>query len=135
MHTNFSLDPHLEADSLHITNLALCHVRLMNNARFPWILLIPRRPQVYEIFDLSETDRHTLMNELCLASGSLQLLTNAEKMNIGALGNIVPQLHVHVIARFSSDSAWPNPVWGSAAEPYTTEHAAQMIASVRAMLK
>lgn len=109
----FTLDTRLEDDSLPIAEWPLCEVRLMNNARFPWLLLVPRREHAREITDLLPADQQQLMHEITRASRALQALTGAQKMNIGALGNIVPQLHIHVIARFTHDAAWPNPVWGT----------------------
>ncbi|QCK85701.1 HIT domain-containing protein [Phreatobacter aquaticus] len=106
------LDARLAADSVPVADLALCQVRLMNDATYPWLLLIPRRPGAIEIIDLSAADRATLMNEIALVSGMIRDMTGCDKLNVAALGNMVPQLHVHVIARFQGDPAWPGPVWG-----------------------
>lgn len=114
----FALHPKLAADSVAVTQLALCEVRLMNNSNFPWLLLIPARESLKEITDLASADQHVLIDEIAHVSRVLQTITSAEKMNIAALGNQVPQLHIHVISRFSSDSAWPNPIWGIAGKPY-----------------
>lgn len=134
MMPEFILDPRLEGDSLPIMDLALCHVRLMNNARFPWLLLVPRVAGAREITDLTDEAQQQLMREIATASRRLQTLTGAEKMNIGALGNMVPQLHVHVIARFRGDAAWPNPVWGTGGEPYDGTAAAERVAQLRETL-
>lgn len=131
----FALDARLEADSLPLTCLGLCEVRLMNNARFPWLLLVPMQNGLREFTDLSATDQTLLMQEITLCSRALQEHSGAEKMNIGALGNMVPQLHVHVIARFAADAAWPNPVWGTGGEPYATQQAEALISAIRAKVK
>jgi len=116
----FELDTRLEADSLHVANLSLCTVRLMNDQRFPWLLLIPRRPNKEEVLDLAEQDQLELWDEIRRLARVLESLFSPDKLNIAALGNQVRQLHVHLIARFKDDPAWPNPVWGNgAAEPYS----------------
>ncbi len=106
-------DPRLEADSTYITDLDLCQVRLNHNAAFPWILLIPRQPDLVEIIDLSARDQQVLMQDIVRASKVMKQLFNPTKINVASLGNVVPQLHVHIIARYQSDSAWPGPVWNS----------------------
>ena len=116
---DFALHPRLAADTLPVGDLPLCRVLLMGDARFPWLILVPRRPGLREFGDLPAEERAALMEEICTASRALQDETGAEKMNVGALGNAVAQLHIHVVARSSGDAAWPGPVWGSgAAEPY-----------------
>lgn len=107
-----TLNEELAKNSRLITDLPLCEVRIQNEARFPWILLVPKRDNVAEIIDLTQEDQEQLLKELCIASKVMQTSFNADKLNIGALGNIVRQLHVHVIARYETDLAWPNPVWG-----------------------
>lgn len=106
------LNEELAKNSRFVTDLPLCEVRIQNEARFPWILLIPKRDNIVEIIDLSIEDQEQLLKELRIASKVMQESFNADKLNIGALGNIVKQLHVHVIARYETDLAWPNPVWG-----------------------
>lgn len=108
-----SLDPRLESDSTFITTLKLCDVRLNHNAAFPWILLIPRREGISEIIDLTPSDQQLLMEEIVLVSQLVQQLFQPTKLNIASLGNIVSQLHVHVVARYNSDKAWPHPIWNS----------------------
>lgn len=108
-----NLDPRLEESSTFVTDLQLCQVRLSHNAKFPWLLLIPRQDGVREIIDLSEEDQVTLMKEIAQTSGILQTLFQPDKLNIAALGNVVPQLHVHVVARYEQDEAWPHPIWNS----------------------
>ncbi len=104
------IDPRIEADSTFVTNLSLCQVRLYNNAAFPWVMLIPNA-SVIEIVDLSEADQQTLMKEICQASTVMRQLYNPKKLNIASLGNAVPQMHVHIVARYEDDGAWPRPVW------------------------
>jgi diadenosine tetraphosphate (Ap4A) HIT family hydrolase len=106
-------DPRLESDSTFITALELCDVRLSHNAAFPWILLIPKHNGIFEIIDLSPSDQQLLMQEIVLASQILQQLFQPTKLNVASLGNVVPQLHVHIVARYNSDRAWPHPVWNS----------------------
>ena len=107
----FVLDPKLEADTLHIADIGLTELRLMNDKRFPWLILIPKRPDVAELYELSPLDQTMLTFEASQISQMLRKMTGAKKMNIAALGNQVRQLHIHVIARFEGDSAWPNPVY------------------------
>jgi diadenosine tetraphosphate (Ap4A) HIT family hydrolase len=119
MSLGFCLDPRLEADSIWLGRLALCQLRLMNDARFPWLILIPEIPGISEIHALEPDRRGLLMEEVAKVSAALQQATGADKMNVGALGNLVPQLHFHIVARFRNDSAWPAPVWGCGAPvPY-----------------
>lgn len=115
----FELDPRLDADTLPVIDWALSTVRLMNDSRYPWLILVPRRPGMRDIIDLSPSDRHQLNEEIDHATRALQSLTVADKMNVASLGNMVQQLHIHVIARFENDDAWPKPVWGvHPATPY-----------------
>jgi diadenosine tetraphosphate (Ap4A) HIT family hydrolase len=109
----FTLNPQLAADTVPVADWALSRVLLMNDARFPWLILVPRRAGLSELFDLKHAERMVLAEELNRASIGLKTMFNARKINVGALGNQVPQLHVHVIARQESDAAWPGPVWGS----------------------
>lgn len=116
----FVLHERLAADTVHIIDWPLCAVLLLNDSNYPWVVLVPRRHGVVEIHELDKTDRAILMEEIAEAATRLQKATGAHKMNVGALGNVVPQLHVHIIARFTSDSAWPRPVWGAVpAQPFT----------------
>lgn len=109
----WSLDPQLERDSVVVGNFSLSHVRLMNDANYPWLLLVPRRHDMSEITDLAEIDQAELMREVARAVRALKTETACDKINVAAIGNVVPQLHVHVIARFRTDRAWPKPVWGA----------------------
>src|SRR5215469_1720110 len=108
----FTLDPRLAADTAFVSDWPLSRVLLMNDARYPWLVLVPRRAGAVEIVDLSASDRALLIEEIARASEILRRLPGVSKLNVGALGNLVPQLHVHVLGRHSGDPAWPGPVWG-----------------------
>lgn len=110
--TPFHLHPQLASDTVFIDNLELCQLLLMNDKSYPWLVMVPRRTDIREIHDLSPDDQQTLMGEVTKVSRAVQQLFKADKMNVAALGNMVPQLHIHVIARFESDAAWPGPIWG-----------------------
>lgn len=115
----FTLHPALARDTVEITRLPLCRVLLMKDRRFPWVILVPEREALREIHELSREDRARLIEEVATVGEAMKRLYQADKLNVGALGNVVPQLHVHVVARFERDAAWPGPVWGSgAAFPY-----------------
>ena len=107
------LDPQLDNDTYEIGRLGLARVLLMNDARFPWLILVPERPGLAEVIDLPSEERALLWREVEQASEALRDIYSPDKLNVAALGNMVRQLHVHVIARFASDPAWPKPVWGS----------------------
>ena len=111
--TEFTLHDRLAADTLEVTRWPLSRVLLMNASQWPWLVLVPQRVGIREIHDLAPADQAILMQEISLASRTLAALARPDKINIGALGNLVPQLHVHVIARYKADPAWPKPVWGS----------------------
>lgn len=122
----FQLNPRLAADSMHLGDLPLCQLRLMNDSRFFWLLLIPRLSDAVEITDLNKTDYQQLWQEVRHLSEIIKPLLQADKLNIATLGNMVPQLHLHLIARFKTDAVWPNPAWGSGtAAPYSTEQLQQ----------
>jgi diadenosine tetraphosphate (Ap4A) HIT family hydrolase len=111
----FQLHERLAADTTFVADGPLSRVLLMNDARYAWLILVPRRDDVTELFQLSHDDRATLMEEVAQASKKLKTLTHCAKINVGALGNMVPQLHIHLIARNPGDAAWPGPVWGNGA--------------------
>ena len=106
------IDSRLAAGTLELDRWTLCHVRLMNDSAYPWLLLVPRASGIVEVGDLSPADRSELMEEIAEASAILRRMTDCHRINVAALGNVVPLLHVHVIARFTVDPAWPKPVWG-----------------------
>jgi diadenosine tetraphosphate (Ap4A) HIT family hydrolase len=108
----FALDPRLRADTRLVASLPLCDVRLMNDARYAWLVLVPRRGDLVEIADLNDADQTALWQEVNLATRALRAVAPCDKLNLGALGNIVKQLHVHLVARCEGDAAWPGPVWG-----------------------
>lgn len=110
---DWSLHPQLAADGVSLGDLPLCCVLLMRDASYPWLVLVPRRAQASEILDLSPPERATLIEEIARAGAALKSVSGCDKLNVAALGNVVPQLHVHVIARFRADPAWPRPVWGA----------------------
>lgn len=108
----------------------------MNDRRFPWLILVPRKNNVRELFDLSPEDYRTAMQEVRETAERFAQLTQAHKMNVAALGNMVPQLHIHIIARFETDAAWPAPVWNSAApsQPYADAECAVLLEKIRSRL-
>ena len=108
----FHLDDRLARDSVLITTLGLCQLRLQNDCRWPWVVLVPQRNDVSELFDLTPLDQAVLTFETNLVASALKEVTGAVKINVGALGNIVRQLHVHIIARNEGDPCWPGPIWG-----------------------
>jgi diadenosine tetraphosphate (Ap4A) HIT family hydrolase len=110
----WALDPLLERDTTPVGDMPLCRVLLIDDANYPWLLLVPRRHEVVEMIDLSYIEQAQLMGEIAEASRTLKAITGCHKINVAALGNVVPQLHVHVIARSRGDTAWPKPVWGAA---------------------
>jgi len=129
----FELHPVLENDSILIGRFGLCQIRLINDRNYPWVLLVPEREGITEIHQLSIEDRCLLAEESALLSATLAELFKADKMNVAALGNMVPQLHVHHIVRYQTDPAWPAPIWGKVpAKPYsekTLEETADKIAA------
>jgi diadenosine tetraphosphate (Ap4A) HIT family hydrolase len=132
---DFSLDPRLQADTQHVASLPLCEVLLMNDARYPWLILVPRRNGLVEILDVPESAQQELWQEVHHVAAALREAVPCDKLNIGALGNIVRQLHVHVIARREGDAAWPGPVWGQGqAEPYAERELQSRIARLQALL-
>lgn len=135
MSVGFSLDLRLTADTLPVCDLPISIVRLMNDARFPWLILVPRRNGVTEILDLSSADRRQLFNEIMQVASAMKMVCTPKKLNVATIGNIVPQLHVHVVARNESDAVWPRPVWGvGTPEPYQTPVADVLIASLKRAL-
>lgn len=110
---SFILDPRLEKDTEFLHDLPLSQVRLSKNAAFPWIMLIPRQNNIVEIIDLSVADQDQLLREIRAASHIVKALFAPTKINVANLGNVVPQLHVHVVARYDTDKAWPGPIWNS----------------------
>lgn len=132
----FLLHPQLEADTLVVGDLPLCRLLLMNDARFPWVILVPRRLDVSEVYDLPMQEQQMLWQESALVAEKLMQLTKADKMNLAALGNVVPQLHVHHVARFKTDAVWPKPIWGQGtAEPYSEADKQLMLRNLSEMFR
>lgn len=130
------LHPQLAEDTHPVASLGLCELRLMDDGNYPWLVLVPRVADAVELLDLADTQRHAITDEIDLASRALRELFRPHKLNVAALGNLVPQLHVHVIARFQHDPAWPAPVWGCVtARPYSPEALVERIASLQAALR
>jgi diadenosine tetraphosphate (Ap4A) HIT family hydrolase len=131
----WALDPLLQRDTTPVGDLPLCRVLLINDANYPWVLLVPRRHETVEIIDLEYVEQAQLMTEVSHASRTLKTMTRCDKINVAALGNVVPQLHVHVIARTRGDAAWPKPVW-NVAPPQDYEPAARdkLVATLRQSL-
>ena len=128
----WSLHPQLARDTAPVGDLALARVLAMNDANYPWVILVPRRAGVVEIIDLDEADRGRLMAEITQVSAALKQLTGCDKLNVAAIGNVVPQLHVHVVARRTSDAAWPRPVWGVMQPlPHDAEEVQTFISTLR----
>jgi diadenosine tetraphosphate (Ap4A) HIT family hydrolase len=118
----FELDRRLNADSVPLLWLGLCELRLMDDRRWPWLILVPQRPGMVEVHDMTPLDQTMLVFESNMVAQALKNVTNCTKINTGTLGNIVRQLHVHVVARSEGDPGWPGPVWGfGAREPYRPE--------------
>jgi diadenosine tetraphosphate (Ap4A) HIT family hydrolase len=135
MTDNYTLDPRLAAYSFPLGPLELCEVRLFNDARFPWLILVPARAGLTEIIDLDEAGRQILMRDVARAAKALRAVTRCHKLNVAALGNQVRQLHVHVIARFETDEAWPNPVWGRGTRVvYAAEAVAEFAQAMRSAM-
>jgi diadenosine tetraphosphate (Ap4A) HIT family hydrolase len=121
--TEFALHPRLAADTVPVADWTLSRVLLMNDARYPWLVLVPRRPGAVELFDLDARDRTLLIEEIARAGERLRCLDGVAKINVGALGNIVRQLHIHVVGRNAADASWPSPVWGSGEAVTYAQHA------------
>lgn len=130
------LHPRLADDTHPVAHWTLSELRLMDDENHPWLILVPRVEGAVELVDLSDAQQEQLMAEIAAASRGLQVAFKPHKLNVAALGNLVPQLHVHVIARFEHDIAWPRPVWGMAsAQPYSPEALVRRIEHLQAALK
>ncbi|KAA5603438.1 HIT domain-containing protein [Blastochloris sulfoviridis] len=131
----FAMDARLEQGSVPLADLPLSVVRLVDDARFPWLLLIPRLAGVVDLIDIAPADRAVLIEEIAAAASALKEATGCTKLNVATLGNQVPQLHIHVIARFRGDAAWPDPVWGKGVRvPYAAPAREALVKSLRASL-
>jgi diadenosine tetraphosphate (Ap4A) HIT family hydrolase len=131
----FQLHPRLKEDCIAIGRFELCQLLMMNDSQYPWFILVPERADVQEIYQLSKTERELLTEESSYLAENLAALYQADKMNIAAIGNIVPQLHIHHIVRYQTDKAWPAPVWGKFdAVPYTERKIADNVARIKERL-
>jgi diadenosine tetraphosphate (Ap4A) HIT family hydrolase len=129
---DFELDPRLAGDTAFVADWPLGRVLLMDDARYPWLVLVPRRRGAVELDDLQESERTQLMDEIQRAMDALRSVAEFDELNVGALGNVVRQLHVHVVARRKGDAAWPGPVWGhGSAQRYAAEARDALVARLR----
>jgi diadenosine tetraphosphate (Ap4A) HIT family hydrolase len=131
----FQLHPRLEQDCIAIGRFELCRLLMMNDSQYPWFILVPERPDLQEIYQLNKAERELLTEESSYLAENLAALYKADKMNIAAIGNRVPQLHIHHIVRYQVDKAWPAPVWGKFdAVPYTERQIADNLTRIKAQL-
>lgn len=128
---SFDLDPRFVKDSIHIADLSLCQLRLQNDRRYPWLVLIPKLNGLTEVHQLNSKDQHQLMAESSAVAQVLEQVTGCDKINVANLGNVVSQLHWHVVARFEQDEAWPGPIWGVGQSiPYPDKKRAELVDSI-----
>jgi diadenosine tetraphosphate (Ap4A) HIT family hydrolase len=133
--TGWSLHPQLAADTAFVCDLPLSRLLVMNDANFPWLILVPRRPGLSELFDLG-ADQAVLTDEIALVSRALKHEARCDKLNVAAIGNVVPQLHIHIVARTRHDALWPKPVWGVAlARPYDPPALERFVAAMRGRVR
>jgi diadenosine tetraphosphate (Ap4A) HIT family hydrolase len=126
---NFQLHPQLEKDCFLIGKFELCQVLLMNDSQFPWFILVPQRANICEIYQLTAADQITLIQESSYLAEKLAMIFDADKLNIAAIGNLVPQLHLHHVVRYQTDKAWAMPIWGKfTAVPYTEQQRVDLLA-------
>ena len=131
----FKLHPRLIKDTFHIIDLKLSRLLLMNDSNYPWFILVPTRKNITELYELEKKDRLELNSEIDIISKKLSIHFDAKKMNIAALGNIVPQLHIHIIVRKENDAAWPNPVWNNIdIIPYKESISFKLVKDIRKLL-
>lgn len=117
-----TIHPKLQADTFFVKSLDLSDLYLMNNQQYPWVILVPRVEGAIELIDLSHAQQHQLMDEIDAVSRLMSKIYEPDKLNIATIGNIVSQLHIHIVARYRSDAAWPSPVWGYPGTPYSEEN-------------
>ena len=131
----FSLHPQLAKDCARLGETALCEVLLLNDRQFPWIILVPKQDGISEVFQLEKADQVGLTNDSSQIGQRMMEHYKGDKLNLGALGNMVSQLHVHIIVRFKSDAAWPKPVWGNyTAKPYSADELKWECSKLRELL-
>jgi diadenosine tetraphosphate (Ap4A) HIT family hydrolase len=132
MSSAFALHPQLQNDTIDIGDMPLSRVLVVKDANYPWLMLVPRRADVAEIIDLDEVAQAQLMTEINRVGRALKDITKCDKLNIAALGNVVPQLHVHIVARRKNDAAWPRPIWGVVGPlPHDAEEVQTFISALR----
>ena len=132
---DFKLHPRLEQDCIALGRFELCRLLMMNDSQYPWFILVPERADLQEIYQLSKIERKILTEESCYLAENLAILYKADKMNIAAIGNLVPQLHIHHVVRYQTDKAWPAPVWGKyPAVPYAERNISDNLARVKNQL-
>jgi diadenosine tetraphosphate (Ap4A) HIT family hydrolase len=132
----FQLHPRLQQDCFSVGQFTLSRILMMNDNQYPWFILVPQRKGIKEIYELSPSDRQLLMDESCLLAKTMVELYRPDKLNIAAIGNLVPQLHVHHVARYQTDIAWPGPIWGKfPVSTYAGQTAELQIARLRERLK
>jgi len=135
VHTVFALNSQLQQDTLPVGDFPLCRLLLSNDSNYPWFILVPRRDDISEIFQLGVADQQRLWQETTVLAEALKKAFDADKMNVAALGNVVSQLHMHVIVRKREDAAWPAPIWGKQpAVPYGSEQVAAIVERLRGVL-
>ncbi len=131
----FQLHSRLAQNCVELGGYQLCRLLLMNDSRYRWLILVPQKPEISEIYQLSTADQNRLIQESSLLSRQLAECFDADKMNIAALGNVVPQLHIHHIVRYRNDPAWPQPIWGQGeTKPYTEYELGEVIARLKSHL-
>ena len=136
MTTRFQLHPRLKQDCIAIGRFDLCQLLMMNDSQYPWFILVPEKADIKEIYQLSKPERRILTEESSYLAENLAAFYKADKMNIAAIGNLVPQLHIHHVVRYQADKAWPAPIWGKfAAVPYNQQQITDNIAQVKEQFK
>jgi diadenosine tetraphosphate (Ap4A) HIT family hydrolase len=136
MTISFQLHPRLREDCIAIGRFDLCQLLMMNDSHYPWFILVPEKAGIKEIYQLSKPERQTLTEESSYLAENLAALYKADKMNIAAIGNLVPQLHIHHVVRYQTDKAWPAPIWGKfTAVPYSQKQIRDNIVRVKEQLK
>lgn len=132
MTENFELHPDLARDGIEVMDLRLSRLLLMNDAAWPWLVLVPQRPNKKDFHDLDPMDQYRVCDEITLCSQAFSRLFSPDKVNVAALGNMTPQLHIHVIARFTDDPAWPGPIWGTQEkQPYAAHQLEERVLALR----
>ena len=131
----FVLHPQLQQDTIVLGRLDLCQVLLMNDSQFPWLILVPEIADIRELFQLNQQQRQLFIIESCHLAETISVIYHADKINIGAIGNMVPQLNIHHIVRFRNDKLWPAPIWGKLPTvPYTEQQLAEQTALLKQQL-